>query len=456
MTNDSEQRNSTVLNQLFLDLNEACIVVSALDSAEPKVIYTNIAARALIDALGGDLATGFEALPETLRDATTKLTPRSGAENVHLELSPELDLPLRVEIVRGPGISCIAATSDPSIETERLQVVAEVAFSVVSRIDPIGVEFKTTPDEIQEIVSQASFLLSPPSFKFEDVDVETLIQRVSDVYGSLYGGRVQVATQAFGSKLFVRANTTALRSALNSIITTASRSIGDGRGKISVSARKDNDDPTQLLIEIKDDGQGFDAKSSDKILRPLASLLETEKLGLAIAATTLKQLGGSLTIKTAKGLGSTYSIRLPMTKQSMSWVARSPSAASDNNTHILYVDDESAITDVIRELLEIAGYRVSVANTAEDALMMIETDPSGYDLVITDQVMPSMLGSELALKVRQVPSAPVVGICTAYPHDPGIVSLPKGIVRGILEKPASLESYSDFIENILSANTPTP
>jgi len=116
--------------------------------------------------------------------------------------------------------------------------------------------------------------------------------------------------------------------------------------------------------------------------------------------------------------------------------------------HVLVVDDEEAIVYVFERYLSIAGHRVSVALSGEDAVRAFAQAPA--DVLITDFRMPGMNGVELIHHLRR--SAPLLPalIISANPVEVG--SLPAGV--RFFRKPVAMEGILDFVNAASSAARP--
>ena len=81
---------------------------------------------------------------------------------------------------------------------------------------------------------------------------------------------------------------------------------------------------------------------------------------------------------------------------------------------ILVVDDEPVIAEMMSQWLVQLGYTVTTSNNSVEALGMVRENPNGFDLIVTDQTMPFMPGSELAKEVLSIrPDLPII-LCTGY------------------------------------------
>ena len=84
------------------------------------------------------------------------------------------------------------------------------------------------------------------------------------------------------------------------------------------------------------------------------------------------------------------------------------------NERILFVDDEEAVIAFGKRMMELLGYTVTATTSSTDALELFRQNPSGFDLVITDQTMPKITGSELATNFLEIrPDIPII-LCTGY------------------------------------------
>jgi CheY-like chemotaxis protein len=120
------------------------------------------------------------------------------------------------------------------------------------------------------------------------------------------------------------------------------------------------------------------------------------------------------------------------------------------NGSILFVDDEKEITFMGKRMLESLGYTVDIKTDSQSALQDFKKDPGKYDLLVTDQAMPKMMGTELIGQVRQIRPDLKTIIITGY-HD----SIPKNAIKqfgisDIISKPLILSEFSELIRKVLT------
>lgn len=96
------------------------------------------------------------------------------------------------------------------------------------------------------------------------------------------------------------------------------------------------------------------------------------------------------------GAGTTFEVFFPAAGLPPEPEITAITSCPPGNDRILLVDDEPAITDMAKQWLTRLGYRVVAVNSSLEARTLFRDDPEGFDLLVTDQTMPHLPGSELA------------------------------------------------------------
>jgi CheY-like chemotaxis protein len=100
-------------------------------------------------------------------------------------------------------------------------------------------------------------------------------------------------------------------------------------------------------------------------------------------------------------------------KEALSEIKK-PADVPGGKERILLIDDEELLAEMGKDMLERLGYHVTVRRSSLEALSTFQNSPGEFDLVITDQTMPDMTGSDLARRMMQIrPSIPII-LCTGY------------------------------------------
>jgi len=123
-------------------------------------------------------------------------------------------------------------------------------------------------------------------------------------------------------------------------------------------------------------------------------------LGLATVYGIIRQSNGYIWVQSEPGAGSSFKIYLPLSVSLRAAIgARSDREQQKATETILLVEDEDAVRNVIRKVLDKAGYKVLVAANGELALTCANDHPQPIHLLLTDVVMPKMTGRELAQRI---------------------------------------------------------
>ena len=116
---------------------------------------------------------------------------------------------------------------------------------------------------------------------------------------------------------------------------------------------------------------------------------------------------------------------------------------------VLFVDDEQALVEIGREILEYLGYQVETLTSSVDALEHFRKQPAVYDLVITDLTMPNMTGEKMALEMLKIrPDLPII-LCTGYSDYFSEKDIRKLGIRALAIKPLVMQDLAETIRTVL-------
>jgi PAS domain S-box-containing protein len=160
-----------------------------------------------------------------------------------------------------------------------------------------------------------------------------------------------------------------------------------------------------VKIAVTDTGVGMDKDTLSHIFEPFFTTKLKEKgtgLGLSTAYGIIKQSGGNIWVYSEVGKGTTFKIYLPAVFQESEPEKKEIEKVSlkVKHEHILVVEDEPALRELLETFLTTLGYKVTIASNGEEALLLIEEKGLKPVLVITDVVMPIMSGVELVKRLK--------------------------------------------------------
>ncbi len=213
---------------------------------------------------------------------------------------------------------------------------------------------------------------------------------------------------------------------------------------------------TYVCLLVSDTGHGMDKQTKDRIFEPFFTSKEVgtgSGLGLSVVHGIVNNNGGFIEVDSKKGVGTTFRIYLPRHSSSPVVVKTDPVKKNKGNGCILFVDDEKEITYMGKKMLETLGYVVDIRTDGITALNEIKSNPNRYDLLVTDQSMPKMLGTELIAKAKKIRPDLKSIIITGY-----FESLPKDAktklgISEIFLKPLIISDFSKQIHDVLTESS---
>ena len=213
------------------------------------------------------------------------------------------------------------------------------------------------------------------------------------------------------------------------------------------------DERTYCRLSVSDTGEGMGKETLARVFEPFYTtkgMGEGTGMGLAVVHGIVKSHGGTITVHSSPGIGSTFSVYLPLTEEGAE--EEKPCGATSipgGTEHILFVDDEEALAAVARQMLERQGYRVSVRTSSKEALELFRERPQDFDVVITDTTMPQITGAELATSMLQIrPDIPII-ICTGYSDGMSEEKAEELGIRRFLMKPLVAREVAEAVRALL-------
>ncbi len=210
-----------------------------------------------------------------------------------------------------------------------------------------------------------------------------------------------------------------------------------------------------LKLSVRDTGDGIAPEALPQIFNPYFTTKEKGEgtgLGLAVVQGIIKSLNGAITVDSEVGKGSTFHVYLPTIKRELADEEEIPKPLPMGYERILFVDDEQPLVEIGKQMLERLGYKVDTRTSSIEALNLFKADPSRFDLVITDIVMPNMTGDRLSDKLIGIrPDIPIV-LCTGYSEKFTHKHASEKGIEAFLMKPLVMQDLASTVRQALSAN----
>jgi len=205
-----------------------------------------------------------------------------------------------------------------------------------------------------------------------------------------------------------------------------------------------------VKLSVEDTGTGMAADMLPRIFDPFFTTknqTEGTGMGLAVIHGIVAASGGSIAVTSEVGKGSLFEVYFPRVEPDAVPDETQPEPIRRGHERLLLVEDERSQAESLRDVLQKLGYDVAFETESPKALARIRADPSAFDLLITDQKMPGLVGTKLAEEARKVRKDLPVVLCTGYSDAVGEeADLGTG---GILMKPFTVREIAAAIRRAL-------
>ncbi len=269
----------------------------------------------------------------------------------------------------------------------------------------------------------------------------------------------------------ILADPTQIHQIITNLCTNAFHAMEETGGTLKVSLKNKELTPDNLVsepnvkpgqfveISVGDTGLGIAPEVMDKIFDPFFTTKEVGKgtgMGLAIIHGIAKKSGGFVSCKSFLGEGTTFYVYFPVQAVTAPQEAEiTPlKLVQSGIEHILFIDDEEMLAEMGKTMLERLGYRVTVETNSIEALKTIQNHPDRFDLVITDQTMPGMTGSDLARRILQIrPKLPII-LCTGFSNQISEEKARIYGIKGFAMKPLAIKDLATLVRKGLDGEKP--
>ncbi|HEY2745655.1 MAG TPA: PAS domain S-box protein [Polyangia bacterium] len=213
-----------------------------------------------------------------------------------------------------------------------------------------------------------------------------------------------------------------------------------------------------VVLSVRDTGSGMDAATRARIFEPFFTTKEAGKgtgLGLSTAYGIVTQSGGQICVDSEIGRGTTFRVFLPRIDApttSSGRFALEEGIGPRGKETVLLVEDDGDVREFVQDVLRSHGYTVLAAVDGPQALSLIQQHAGSIELVVTDVIMPRMMGSEVAARITALrPSIKVLYI-SGYPGD-AIVK--QGVPeQAFVQKPFSVSALARRVRALLDDTPP--
>ena len=210
-----------------------------------------------------------------------------------------------------------------------------------------------------------------------------------------------------------------------------------------------------VRLSVGDTGTGIPPGVLERMFDPFFTTKEVGQgtgLGLSLVHGIVTELGGVIDVTTKAGEGTCFAIWLPLASEAeKSLVAETGELPRGNGETLMIVDDEPVLVTLAEEMLAELCYEPVGFPSSSAALQAFRAEPSRFALVLTDEAMPDLVGTELASEIRKL--RPAVPIILMSGHGgPQLAKRAAAIgVNEVLHKPLQRRDLAESLARVLGA-----
>jgi PAS domain S-box-containing protein len=297
------------------------------------------------------------------------------------------------------------------------------------------------------------------------IKINCIVKGIEKMLTRLIGEDIELRTYLSESDLTIMADSVQLEQILINLATNSRDAMPEG-GLLVIKTEPAEIDRdfikrhgygeagSYALLTISDTGTGMDREIIDRIFEPFFTTKEVGKgtgLGLSVVYGIIKQHNGFINVYSEKGEGTTFRIYLPLVEEEVETAEKEISRSDFRGTEtILLAEDDRAVRELTKNILEESGYQVIEAVDGKDALEKFASNKDRIQFLLLDVIMPQKNGKEVYEEIRKISPDIKVLFTSGYAED---IVQKKGISEkglNFISKPVSPSDLLRKIRDILS------
>ncbi|MDR3569149.1 MAG: PAS domain S-box protein [Syntrophobacteraceae bacterium] len=294
----------------------------------------------------------------------------------------------------------------------------------------------------------------------------TIVKEAMRILRPSLPSTIEIKTDV-ASNAAILADPTQMHQVLMNLCTNAAHAMEDAGGVLEVTlADKELDAgpaasqkglPRGRYVEltVRDSGHGIDPSIIDSIFDPFFTTKEKGKgtgLGLSVVHGVVRSHGGAISVKSAPGKGSSFTVLFPVIQTDCAPKADGePFTLPCGIERVLVVDDEPVLAEMTQQMLTELGYHAVFRTNGLEALEALRHKPEdrAFELVITDMTMPHFTGVDLARELSALaPEIPII-LMTGYSEKIDAEKAKEMGIAGFLLKPVTLKKLAAMARAVL-------
>jgi PAS domain S-box-containing protein len=301
--------------------------------------------------------------------------------------------------------------------------------------------------------------------RLQKLSGQDYLENIREITSHSLPKNVAVNVKAFDGDDLITADPGQLQQVLLNLCINASDAMEDG-GEITLSLTQPSQEMIQhyrpgstdefLCIKVDDNGSGMPQETLERVFEPFFTTKEDGDgtgLGMSVAYSIMEQHNGWIDVKSEVGGGTTVLLGLPkaeikQTAETQTFV-KSQEAIEASKHHILLVEDEEHLRELLESILMSRGYQITVASNGQEGYEKFKNLSDSVDLILTDIKMPQLSGKKLQELIHEInPDTKLIAITGSIGVSESRSIMQEGF-KAVVEKPFDIQEVLDTIRTVI-------
>ncbi|MBP1749688.1 MAG: signal transduction histidine kinase with receiver domain [Deltaproteobacteria bacterium] len=318
----------------------------------------------------------------------------------------------------------------------------------------------------RDLVKQILAFSRKAALERQPLSVLPIIQETVQLLRASLPGTIEIKLSMKAAADMILASPSELQQILMNLATNAAMAMREKGEILSISLTDIDFEPDSPVVDpdvapgeyvqivVEDSGSGMSPDVMKRIFDPFFTTRpvgEGTGMGLAVVYGIVKSLQGAITVESEPGVGSTFRVFLPKVRTETDSEPTQPDRSPQGTERILFVDDEELLMEWGQAVLERLGYTVTALTDCAEALKLFSSNPSIFDLVICDQIMPKLTGLQLARKLVEIRNNIPIILCTGYSDIASSEEVKEAGIKELIMKPLAKQELAKAVRRALDA-----
>jgi signal transduction histidine kinase len=325
-------------------------------------------------------------------------------------------------------------------------------------------EIRAAAHRAKDVVRQILTFSRQPEKSLTPMNIGPVISEAILLLRSSFPSTITIRPNIEKHLYPVKSEPAQINQVLINLCTNAAHAMGEAGGTLDVNLvnvdLEEEDMKTypdlapgrHVRLTVSDTGHGMDPEMLNRIFDPYFSTREVGDgagMGLAVVQGIVLNHHGTIQVTSSPGKGSSFHVLIPAVTAEPEDHAGERPELPKGTERIFFIDDEPSMVKAYKPLLTRLGYQVTASTDSREALATFSKHPESFDLVITDQTMPEMMGEDLAAAFLHIrPDIPIV-LCTGFSERIDKEKALRMGIRAFMMKPVSMHEMARILRDVL-------